>query len=334
MRIAKTLVLLLAAWLGLAAAFTGCTCVVNHYHYGTARPSAMYVAGAPPAAKDETRTASPSEGWVWIKGHYEWSESEEEWIWVGGVWVEPPDEGATWVDAEYEDNNGDWMYVPGYWEWNDPGSAEAEEEAPRIPPGDLHWVGGGDIEKPGEGTEPAVPRVPPGSIKIGTSKSELPVVGPKLVQPEGEGAPPAVVGPTLPPKGAEPPQVAEPPGVVTDDPYDEEDDDGAGSKKKIKKPGLKEVKPNKPELPPEEEHAAVKASGGKPSAAPADPYGEEEEAQPSKKHGKKNKAKPEPEPKDDGSAKKDKAPKKIDESKTKYDEPIEIKKPKTKKTQP
>ena len=45
----------------------------------------------------------------------------------------PSDEGATWVDAVYQDDNGDWLYAPGYWQWSDPSAPETAEPATPAP---------------------------------------------------------------------------------------------------------------------------------------------------------------------------------------------------------
>jgi hypothetical protein len=248
MKIAKGLLLLLAIWIGLAAAFSGCTCVVNNYHYGTARPSAMYVANAPPAPKEEVRTAAPPGDFVWIAGHWEWSASEETWIWVGGTWVEPPDDGATWVDPEYEDNNGDWMYSPGYWRWENPGEAATDDVAtPELPAGDLHWVGGHEVESPDGGapSKPEEPKSPPRVIHLGVAKPDLPTVAPYQLAT---------------PKGDEPPHVTAP-DLEAEDPYGSDVGEGSSGddddSKKVKKPKVKDVKPKKPEMPDVvEQHAA------------------------------------------------------------------------------
>ena len=258
MRIAKGLLLLLAVWFALAAAFSGCTCVVNNYRYGTARPSAMFVANAPPAAKDEVRPAAPSGDHVWIKGHWEWSVSEETWIWAVGFWAVPPDEGATWVDPEYGDNNGDWMYVPGHWRWNDPGAEEGAEAAtPALPPGDLRWAGKRDVDGPdgGEAAAPAKPMVPPGGLTAEDAES----------QPKAEVSPGAkpiktvesAVGPTEPDgdggaRKEDPSHVVEAPGLsADDDPYGAGEDDGDDGAKKHKKKK-------------HENKEAAKPDGGKP----------------------------------------------------------------------
>ena len=280
MRIAKLLSLLLVAWIGLAAAFSGCTCVVNNYHYGTVRPSAMYVANGPPAPKEEVQDAAPADGLVWVKGHWEWSVAEEVWIWVGGVWVEPPDDGATWVDPEYEDNNGDWMYAPGYWKWSDTGAPETEEPTtPKLPPGILHWSGGDETAPSdgGETTAPVEPKIPPGTFKTIPEQPEKPILELEQATPQEKEKPPL--------------EVVVPPETVADDPYAEAGggDGGDQGSKKVKKPGLKELKPKKPEGPDVVEHEAELA---KPVVTPAPPEADED-GKPAPKHGKKHKAKSE-----------------------------------------
>jgi hypothetical protein len=308
MRIAKGLVLLLAVWIGLAAAFSGCTCVVNNYNYGTAHPSATYVANAPPAPKEEVQPAAPSVDYVWVAGHWDWSASEESWIWVGGVWVQPPDDGATWVGPEYQDNNGDWMYVPGYWQFSTPGAAETDEPAtPVAPPGDLHWSGGGEVEQPGDGapTEPATPVVPPGIGTTGKPEFGPATAGPKLIAPKKDELP--VAGPTVIPeseggagKAEEEPHAVAPPTIGEDDPYGSGGDDGQSGSNKAKKPKQKDLKPVKPDMPDVVEHGAINPSAAPGAAPPVAEAGTA--AEPEHKHGKHHKAKAEA--KDEEGAKK------------------------------
>ena len=59
MKIAKMIALFAAAWFLLSVAMTGCTCVVNHYHYSKPRP--QYVTGPPPAPREEVSSSAPSD---------------------------------------------------------------------------------------------------------------------------------------------------------------------------------------------------------------------------------------------------------------------------------
>jgi hypothetical protein len=308
MRIVKGLLLLVAVWIALAAAFSGCTCVVNNYHYGTASPPAMFVANAPPPAKAETQTAAPSGDHVWINGHWEWSSSEETWIWAPGIWVLPPDDGATWVDPGYEDNNGDWMYTPGHWRWNDPGADEGPgASTPMLPPADLKWGDKRAVDAP-DGGEPAVPAKPivsPGEQSSGGAEA----------QPKAEGAGPATpMGPGL--AAVEPKDEVEPGGrraeerakprdeagrtdLGTEDPYAPEDgeDDGDDNGKKLKKKKAKKEKAEvartyegKPEeetpKPPKPHNTAIEGAPKEPEAVR-----QSDDEQPAPKSGKKHKAK-------------------------------------------
>lgn len=53
---------------------------------------------SPPNDLVEHMTASPGDGYVWQKGHWQWNGS---WVWHGGKWAERP--------------IGYSIYVPGYW---------------------------------------------------------------------------------------------------------------------------------------------------------------------------------------------------------------------------
>jgi hypothetical protein len=144
----------------LAAAFAGCTCVIHTTHTDYAKPSPVYAKIAPPAAKAETRPQAPGAGWVWIQGHWEWNVSIETWVWVDGTWEQPPEDDAAWTEPEYQDNNGDWMYVPGYWHNQKPAADDGDQGVKATGPrDDLRpmgtLAGSGDQGSSGGGT-PAV----------------------------------------------------------------------------------------------------------------------------------------------------------------------------------
>jgi hypothetical protein len=234
MRIAKGLLLLLTAWIGLAAAFSGCTCVVNNYHYGTARPPSMFVANAPPPAKAETQTTAPSSDHVWIAGHWEWSVSEETWIWAAGAWALPPDDGATWVGPETEDNNGDWVYTPGHWRWGDPGSAEGEGTVtPTLPPADLHWEGRRPADEPKEDGK-ATPLKPTAPL-AGPAAADAAGAALTAEAPEGAAAGAGRADTEKDEKAEPPASVAPGAASLIEDPYAEAEEDGGPIKRKREK---------------------------------------------------------------------------------------------------
>jgi hypothetical protein len=67
----------------------------------------------PPAHRTEEAGMSPSYDHVWIPGH--WERSGDEWVWVSGQWVLPPDDDSVYVMGHWEWDGDDWDWVPGYW---------------------------------------------------------------------------------------------------------------------------------------------------------------------------------------------------------------------------
>ena len=139
MRIAKTVFVFLAAWFVLSVVIASFKSEVHHHHYyGT--PGPMYVSSPPPAPRDQSRTDRPTEDHIWISGHWDWDEGSGDWVWVEGAWEIPPDEGASWEEPEYEENEGDWIYTPGHWIWFETGeTGDVDDDAkPDDPPGKNH----------------------------------------------------------------------------------------------------------------------------------------------------------------------------------------------------
>ncbi len=87
---------------------------------------------APPAARVEVRPMAPSQGHVWIDGHWRWRGNRH--LWEAGYWELPPSTGYHWVAARWVNEGGAWMFYDGYW---DPGYtpvAETPYEPPPAPP--------------------------------------------------------------------------------------------------------------------------------------------------------------------------------------------------------
>jgi hypothetical protein len=54
----------------------------------------------------------PGDGYTWTPGYWDW---EGEWVWVPGVWVEPPFVGALWTPGYWGPYDGYWGWYPGHW---------------------------------------------------------------------------------------------------------------------------------------------------------------------------------------------------------------------------
>ena len=63
---------------------------------------------------NEPVSASPGEGWSWVKGHWEWDGTR--YTWRKGMYTETK-KGSEWIDGEWERNqkSGWWKYNDGYW---------------------------------------------------------------------------------------------------------------------------------------------------------------------------------------------------------------------------
>jgi hypothetical protein len=70
---------------------------------------------APPALKEETRTASPGVGMAWIPGN--WSHEKGEYVWTSGRWERPAAENMTWTPARWYHNAAGYGYTTGHWEY-------------------------------------------------------------------------------------------------------------------------------------------------------------------------------------------------------------------------
>lgn len=76
-------------------------------------PETVFVEKEPPAEIVEEVTNSPGEKFVWIKGHWRWSNG---WVWTKGHWHERPHHDAVWVSGYWHHRHHHWVWVPGHWE--------------------------------------------------------------------------------------------------------------------------------------------------------------------------------------------------------------------------
>jgi len=73
------------------------------------------VGKAPPADVPEQPAAYKPEGnFVWIPGNWSWDDDRDDFVWVTGVWRQPPP-GMRWVSGYWQEINGGWQRVKGFW---------------------------------------------------------------------------------------------------------------------------------------------------------------------------------------------------------------------------
>lgn len=72
----------------------------------------------PPAPQAETEAPipqGPAGYFVWDPGHWHWT--GQEFVWLGGHYVERPYRGSTWVPGAWaqDESKTTWIWTPGHW---------------------------------------------------------------------------------------------------------------------------------------------------------------------------------------------------------------------------
>jgi hypothetical protein len=57
----------------------------------------------------------PAYGYVWTPGYWDWSDDDDDYYWVPGTWVEPPEPGVYWTPGYWRYYDGRYLYSDGYW---------------------------------------------------------------------------------------------------------------------------------------------------------------------------------------------------------------------------
>ena len=73
------------------------------------------VGTAPPPLRREVIVyrERPARDYVWVKGFYDWQ--GDDWVWVPGHWVAPPERSVRWVSPRYVRVDEGWRYEPAHW---------------------------------------------------------------------------------------------------------------------------------------------------------------------------------------------------------------------------
>jgi hypothetical protein len=88
-------------------------------------------AGNPaPAVESQLPGSPPSQGYVWMSGH--WNSEGGQWKWIAAHWDLPPSRSATWVGGHWVSSGGNWVWVNGAWNVSD---AQQSQAGPPQPPG-------------------------------------------------------------------------------------------------------------------------------------------------------------------------------------------------------
>ncbi len=85
----------------------------------------------------------------WIPGYWSWDQSRNDYLWVSGVWREPPP-GRQWVPGYWHQVDGGFQWVPGAWV---PVSQPANGNPSQAASGSQAAYMPASARKPGNGTE-------------------------------------------------------------------------------------------------------------------------------------------------------------------------------------
>jgi hypothetical protein len=81
---------------------------------GTAQVT-VSVQVAPPELPVYDQPPIPGDGYIWSPGYWAWSDDDQDYYWVPGTWVEPPDVGYLWTPGYWGAEGALFMWHPGYW---------------------------------------------------------------------------------------------------------------------------------------------------------------------------------------------------------------------------
>ena len=84
----------------------------------TAPPPGSYKARAhipPPPLPVYDQPPMPDPGYIWTPGYWAWSDDGDDYYWVPGTWVEPPQPELLWTPAYWGWVSGRYVFFPGYW---------------------------------------------------------------------------------------------------------------------------------------------------------------------------------------------------------------------------
>ena len=69
---------------------------------------------APPPLPSYDQPPIPGPGYVWTPGYWDWSDDANDYYWVPGTWVQPPQPGVLWTPGYWRYYNGHYLYSDGY----------------------------------------------------------------------------------------------------------------------------------------------------------------------------------------------------------------------------
>jgi hypothetical protein len=70
---------------------------------------------APPPMPVYEQPPLPGPDYIWVPGHWAWSDDDDDYFWAPGYWELPPEPGLLWTPAWWGWDNGAFRFHGGYW---------------------------------------------------------------------------------------------------------------------------------------------------------------------------------------------------------------------------
>ncbi len=106
---------------------------------------------APPAPIRELTPAQTDPDTIWIPGYWEWDGERNDFVWVSGIWRQPPP-NHLWIPGQWQEvEQNQWVWIKGFWSdvplnqltyLSVPPPDPMDEEAPEANSDDEFWVNG------------------------------------------------------------------------------------------------------------------------------------------------------------------------------------------------
>lgn len=73
------------------------------------------VSFGPPALPVYEQPLCPGDGYIWTPGYWAWDDVDQDYYWVPGTWVLPPEPDLLWTPPYWGWNDGAFVFYNGYW---------------------------------------------------------------------------------------------------------------------------------------------------------------------------------------------------------------------------
>lgn len=73
------------------------------------------VSFGPPALPVYEQPLCPGDGYIWNPGYWAWDDVDQDYYWVPGTWVLPPDPDLLWTPPYWGWSDGAFVFYDGYW---------------------------------------------------------------------------------------------------------------------------------------------------------------------------------------------------------------------------